>query len=169
MVMKALGYLGMGVLLALLIQTMVTTYHLGKIDAGLRSSLESTAQLAEMQRSIILKNQQLSDVVATTQAMDKQLKQTLGVTQELHGNISSINKWNGATLELNQQMVASAGDSGEQLKAISGGMGQLKETTTALYGSLAKLSEWIKQDRAHMSNMRSSTEQMNQKVPGVGR
>lgn len=167
MFLKILGYLGMAVAAGLLVQTMVTTYYLAKIDSGLNTSLDSTGSLITIQEAIIDKNHAVKDVITTTKQMDKQLEGTLAVTQGIRTNIKLINDFNAATLDLNQNMVTSGSASGQSLQTISSGMGQLKQSTEQLFNALVNLNQITTQDRNNLRQMKSYTEQMNNKIPGV--
>ncbi|HEU4963855.1 MAG TPA: hypothetical protein VFV52_08385 [Bacilli bacterium] len=165
--LKIMGYLGMTVVIGLLAQTLVTTFYLAKIDAGLRASLDSTERLVGVQEAIIGKNQALQQVVSTTQAMDRKLTQTLQATQAVHGNISRINELNAVSLQLNQGMVQLGASSGADIEGIASGMRQLHEATSDLKASLAKLGQWTEQDRGNLDKIKAYTEQMNRRIPGV--
>lgn len=167
--LKVLGYVGMTVVVGLLVQTMVTTYYLGKIDKGLNTSLDSTTQLISIQKAVVEKNASLTDVINTTRAMDQQLQLTLKATQGIRANILRINELNGATLQLNQNMLASGTESNQSLASISSGMNQLKQSTEDLYTALARLKQITQQDRSNLQQMKTYTQQMNQKIPGVTR
>lgn len=167
MIGKILGYTGLVAVIGLLLQTMATTYYLGKINSGLNTSLQSTSQLISIQNAVIEKNQSLHDVIATTKAMDQQLQTTLQTTQGIRSNILKINEINAATLEVNGRMAVSGSNSNQSLEGISTGMGQLRQSTEALYNSLVKLNELTGRDRANLHQMKAYTDQMNQKVPGV--
>lgn len=167
MLVKVLGYVGMAAVVGLLVQTMATTFYLAKIDQGLSTSLDSTSQLITIQQAIIEKNQSLQDVINTTHQMDSQLLLTLKATQGIRTNILQINQLNGASLELNQGMTVSGKESNVSLGSISAGMAQLKQSTEQLYNSLARLSQFTKQDSANLHQMKLYSDQMNQKVPGV--
>jgi hypothetical protein len=165
MLSKLLGFLGLLVLVGLLVQTMITTYYLGKIDKGLRSSLQSTENLLAIQQSIVSKNEKLQEVIATTKAMDGQLTATLQATQSVHRNISEINRLNRSTLDINQNMLVLSNSSGQGLQGIAAGMGQLKKSTGDLLQSLTGLSKWVGQDHGNLTKMRDYTESMNQRLP----
>lgn len=164
---KVLSYLGMTIAILLLVETMFTTYYLGKIDAGLKTSLSTTASLVQIQTAIIHKNETLQDVVATTKQMDTKLNNTLQATQAIHAHIDKINELNSATLKLNQQMVLLGAQSGQMLGSIAASMGDLKQATDALSQSLTKLRDYVRQDSANMTQMKNDTDQMDRKVPGV--
>lgn len=166
---KVMGYVGMTVVVGLLAQMMVTTYYLGKINVGLSDSLDSTKRLIGIQQSIIEKNKALEQVVNTTKEMDTQLVSTLAVTNSIRTNILKINELNGATLQLNRNMEVFAGQSGVSLQAIAKSTGQLQTSTQSLHDSLTKLYRYIDRDRANLQQMKAYTDQMNAKVPGVGR
>jgi methyl-accepting chemotaxis protein len=169
MLIKVLKYTGMAVVIGLLLQTMVTTYYLGRIDAGLNTSLDSTEKLIEAQKIIIEKNGALHDVVEATKGMDQQLLATLEKTKAIHSNIDQINDWNYRTLLANQKMQTIGAQSDESLQEIAAGMGQLKSSTEELSKSMAKLNSLVSQDRQNLDQMKAYTDEMNRKLPGVPR
>ena len=167
MIMKVLGYVGMALVIGLLVQTMMTTYHLMRIDSGLKESLESTERLVEIQEAIIEKNDALAGVVETTKKMDAQLQATLGATKQVHANITQINELNAATLEVNKGMAVLGAHTGTGLQDVSGGLGTLNSSVNELKKALEELGLLIRDDRSNLAKIRSYTEQMNRKVPGV--
>jgi len=167
MIGKVLGYVGMAVLFGVLVQTMVTTHHLMRIDQGLQESLDSTERLVGIQEAIIEKNDALAGVVETTNAMDEQLRATLGATKQVHANIREINALNGATLELNEGMAVLTAETGDGLEEVAGGLQTLQGSTVELRKALEQLGVLIREDRSRISKIRGYTEEMNRKVPGV--
>jgi uncharacterized protein YoxC len=167
--LKLLGYLGLAGLIGLLIQTMVTTYYLSKIDTGLTVNLQTTKQLIGIEHAINEKNKALQEVASTATQMDLQLNGTLQTTKEIHANINQIDQLNDATLQANQSMVTLGAQTGQTLNGISQNMEQLKQSLEALSDSLSKLYDWTNQDRNNMAQMKQATDNMNQKVPGVVR
>lgn len=169
MVLKIFGYLGMAIVVGLLIQTMVTTLYLSKIDTGLTTSLQTTTQLAGIEQAVIDKNKSLSDIVSTSKQMDQQISTALSSTKQIQGNIHTIDSLNGSTLTANHNTVSYGNQSGATLGLIANNMQQLKQSIAALLASITKLDGWAKQDRNDISQMKQATDEMNQKVPGVGK
>lgn len=165
MIRKVLGYAGMLVVAALLAQTMVTTYYLAQIDAGLNSSLKSTTGLIQIQNTIVHKNQTLQGVVQTTAEMANRLKGTLSQTELIDENIHNIDALNSDTLAINQGLVNIGNKSGQTLSGVAQNMKQLAQETKGLSNSLTDLNQLITQDRVNMDQMKGYANQMNQKTP----
>lgn len=164
---KWLYYLGTIVLLGFLVQQMVTTYYLAKIDGGLHSSLRSTARLGTIQTEIIHKNQSLHNVLAATQDISGQLQLTLKETQIIDGNIHQIDNLNLATLRVNQVLTGLGSQGQNTLGAIAASMQTLQQKISSLSGPLSQLDDTIHSDRSLLHDMRAQTDRMNAKVPGV--
>jgi type VII secretion effector (TIGR04197 family) len=164
-----LMYLGMCIVVALLVQQMVTTYYLAKIDVGLNSSLHSTSQLASIQQAIIDKNKALQDVVTTTKAMDGQLGVTLQTTQTIDVHIHRIDDLNVSTLKVNQGLVGLGQQSGSALTTTASSLQQFSESISKLKTYLSQLNQTIQSDVVNIHDMKAQTDTMNSKVPGVTR
>ncbi|GMA50045.1 hypothetical protein GCM10025857_14020 [Alicyclobacillus contaminans] len=153
-------------LVGLLAQQILTTSYLGKIDVGLRSSLQSTKQLSTVESSIIQKNHALAGLADTTRTMREQLAETLQVTQSINQNIHTIDNLNAATLNVNQLLVGLGHQSQAHLSTIAGQLSQLTATLQQMNGQLNLLSSVIQADAATLHDMRAQTAVMNSKVPG---
>lgn len=160
-------YVGMCAVVALLLQQMVTTYYLAKIDTGLNSSLRSTASLATIESAIIDKNHALRDVVATTQGMDRQLGDTLQATQTIDAHIHKIDDLNGATLQINQGLVKLGQQGGASLTTSAASLRDFSTSMAQLKASLSQLDQTIQSDASNLHDMKAQTDTMNRKVPGV--
>jgi hypothetical protein len=159
--------LGLGVLVVLLADTMLTTNALKKIDRGLDQSLDSTSRMILVQEAIVQKNAALDDVIQTTQAMDAQLTQTLDATKNVQTHIDSIVALNAQTLEINQSLVK-LGDGGHQtLGGIAKDMNSIQTSAGELYSALTRLQQTVRRDSSNLGKMRTYADQMNAKVPGV--
>ncbi|MBL0385282.1 hypothetical protein JJB07_01370 [Tumebacillus sp. ITR2] len=159
--------LGLGVLIVLLADTMLTTHALKKIDRGLDQSLDSTSRMIQIQEAIVQKNAALDDVIQTTQVMDTQLSATLTATQNVQTHIDTIVQLNDQTLKINQSLAGLGGDGQKTLEGISTDMGKLHTSAGELYTALTKLQATVKRDSTNMAAMRGYADQMNAKVPGV--
>ncbi len=154
---------------AVLVQQVATTVYLAKIDYGLRSSLQSTRQLAEIQKSIIEKNNALHGLASTAREMNQQLKSALAVTQQIDQNIGAINRLNKATLDINQTLVTTGRHSNENLTGVADQLARLNQSIAAISQSIGGLESILASDAAVLHDMKLQTDRMNSKVPGVAR
>jgi hypothetical protein len=168
MIGKVLGTIGVVALFGVLVQTLVTTYYLAKIDIGLNSSLDSTRRLVAVEQAIIDKNKTLGTVISQTQKMDQQLGQTLQETLTIEQHIFRINELNGATLTINRSMAQVGSAGARTLADIGSTMAGLNQATLALGNYLAALRQVVIEDRRNMDLMRQYTDEMNAKTPEVG-
>jgi prefoldin subunit 5 len=154
---------------AVLVQQVAVTVYLAKIDYGLRSSLQSTKQLAQIQSSIIEKNKALKELSATARLMTQQLGDTLAVTEQIDKNIATINHLNQATLDINQLLVSTGGHSNTNLNGVADQLAKLNQSIAAISQSIGGLESILASDAATLHDMRVQTDRMNSKVPGVTR
>jgi hypothetical protein len=166
-IVKILGYVGMGVLVATLAVTVHSTIALAQVDMGLNRSLDTTAKLATIEQSIIQKNRALAGVIQTATSMSGRLATTVRATQGIDTNIHSINRLNKLTLRENKQMVKSTAASEQTLKAIATHAKGLKSYIEALNQYLSTLEQTTSSDKTNLAAMERDTNTMDQKVPGV--
>jgi predicted dinucleotide-utilizing enzyme len=152
-----------------LVQQVATTVYLAKIDYGLRSSLQSTHQLAEIQNSIIEKNNALNGLASTARQMNRQLGATLVVTEQIDVNIGAINHLNKATLDINQTLVSTGQHSHTNLTGVAQQLAKLNQSISAISQSIGGLDSILASDAAALNDMKLQTDRMNSKVPGVAR
>lgn len=167
LIAKILGYTGMGVLTAALAVTVHATFALAKVDIGLNRSLSSTAQLAQIEQSIIQKNHALGGVITTANEMNQRLNATLTATNGIDTNIHSINRLNKATLVKNQQMQSGTKQSQQMLAQIAQNAKRLKADIDSLNQYLSTLNQTTNADKSNLSAMEQDTQTMDSKVPGV--
>jgi chromosome segregation ATPase len=160
-------YIANVIVVGVLVQQVMTTTYLAKIDYGLHSSLQSTKQLASIESSIIEKNHALQSMASTTQSMSDQLSLTLQVTMAINKNIHAIDALNQSTLDVNQTLVGLGKQSQANLASIASQLGQLNSSIGQVGGQLGQLKETIQLDASTLHDMKAQTDQMNSKVPGV--
>jgi hypothetical protein len=154
---------------AVLVQQVATTFYLAKIDYGLRSSLQSNQQLAEIQNSIIEKNNALKGLASTARQMNQQLGATLVVTQQIDENIGAINHLNKATLDINRILVSTGQHSDANITGVAQQLVRLNQSISIISQSIGGLESILASDTAVLHDMKLQTDRMNSKVPGVAR
>jgi D-ribose pyranose/furanose isomerase RbsD len=160
-------YVANVIVIGVLVQQVMTTTYLAKIDAGLHSSLHSTKQLASIESSIIEKNHALQGMASTTKSMSDQLGVTLQVTMAINKNIHAIDALNQSTLDVNQILVALGKQSQVNLASIASRLDQLNGSIGQVGGQLSQLKQTIELDASTLHDMKAQTDKMNSKVPGV--
>jgi hypothetical protein len=167
LVRSVVGYCIAALLILVLIQQVLTTTYLGKIDAGLRSSLSSTKQLSAIQSSVIEKNGALTGIAKTTDNMDTALGTTLQLTQTIDRNIHQIDDLNVATLSANRQLAALGKDGQTNLTGIAQNLQTFAQVLSQLQAQVAQLDGVVRVDQPTLHDMKLQTDTMNRKVPGV--
>ncbi|MCL6516256.1 hypothetical protein [Alicyclobacillus sp.] len=166
-ILRVLGYVASAGLAALLAQQVVTTYYVARIDAGLRTSLNATRQLGDIQAAVIEKNGALKQMQSTSDAALAQLRATLQVTQAIDQNITQIDQLNASTRQINDQLAAAGRTGQATLGDIAGTLAQLKDTLGQLGPHVGDLQQMVRADAGNLADMREQVHQMDQKIPGL--
>ncbi len=167
MVRQTIGYLGLLILVTFLGQQVLTTLALVRVDGGLRSSLQSTNQLAQAQQHLLQENASLHKLSAVTAQMNFPLKQALSIAAGIDAHIQNINQLNAQTLKINQSINGIVGQSGISLARVAEEMKQLNQVLQGVNKSLGQLDQYVGQDSGHLHAMADTVQSINGKLPGV--
>lgn len=167
MLAKIISGVGAAVVLGLLGMTVPTTIRLSQLDVGLRSSLQSTSQLVDVESAIIQNNKSLTILMKTASSMNQTLQTTNQTTGQLEQNIALINKLNAQTLQINQSIGGETSGGAGHLASIAASLRQLDTSMTKLEQTLGSLGGMVQQDVSNMNQMKQAVHSMNSKVPGV--
>jgi hypothetical protein len=163
---KLVGIIGVLVLSGLLINSMLMTFYLKKIDSGLNVNLQSVRALGELERSIIHKNGELTGMIDTIHQVDHGLDSTVSHTSNLLTLITQVVNLNAGSLQINNMMEKSAQQSGATIANVHKSLQAVAPYTAQMKQYLESLKKTAASDTQKMQAIRQSTDRMNQKLPG---
>ncbi|NGQ94291.1 hypothetical protein G3578_03765 [Brevibacillus sp. SYP-B805] len=166
-VKKGLAILGILLLSGLLVNSMVMTYYLKKIDSGLNENLKSTQELAHYQESMLAKNGELQNMLSTVGTIDAGMDQAVARTSRLLFLLAQVVDLNAQTLQLNQDMESVSRQSGSAIAEVNRLVRELNPQTTWMKAYMEQIQQAAESDAENLDAIRRSTEKMNRKLPGV--
>ncbi|WP_047150765.1 hypothetical protein [Aneurinibacillus tyrosinisolvens] len=166
MIKKLAGILGVLVLSGLLINSMLMTFYLKKIDSGLNENLHSVRALGQLQKSIIDKNGELTGMIGTIGQIDGGLDAAIDRTSRLLVLLTQVVNLNADTLQINNAMEQSSLQSGATITSVNQSLKTVGPYTAQMKGYLESLKKTAASDAQKMNDIRQSAERMNQKLPG---
>jgi len=166
LVKKVAGVLCMMGAAGLLINSMVMTFYLYKIDRGLSENLQSIMALGQFQQSVIEKNEELNDMLFTVGEIDQGMNGTITRTAQLLALLSQVVDLNTQTLQLNRDMASVSRQSGATISQVKAHVKSLQPHTEQMKTYMEQLKQLSDSDVKKLDSIRRSTDQMNRKIPG---
>jgi hypothetical protein len=166
MIKKLAGKVGVLVLSGVLINSMLMTFYLKKIDSGLNENLHSVRALGQLQKSIIDKNGELDGMIDTIGQIDGGLNAAVDRTSKLLVLLTQVVDLNADTLQINSTMEQSSRQSGATIANVNQSLKAIQPYTAQMKGYLESLKKTAASDMEKMNALRQSTDRMNQKLPG---
>ncbi len=167
LVKKVLVVVGALLSAGLLVNSMVMTFYLQKIDRGLSENLRSIEALGELQQSVIEKNKELGEMTETVGKVERGMDGAISHTSMLLVLLGQVVDLNSQTLLLNRDMESVSRQSGSMMARVNSLVQRLGPQTEQMKRSLEHLKQLAESDAKRLESIRQSTEKMNRKIPGV--
>ncbi|MFC4766563.1 hypothetical protein [Effusibacillus consociatus] len=162
---SVLSTIGTVVVAGLMIQSIVMTSTMKKLDTGMNENLKSTKQLLSVQQEIQEKNNVLNQSLQTTKALNDKFGESVAKAQQIDSLVAQVVAANSQIMQLNQQNVGLTGASGQQLTKIKQTLTQLLESNNTLKNYLSQLKQTTDSDVYWLGEIKKSSDNLNRKMP----